>query len=162
MTTSKRQFLNVPYGAYYNEPIPQENVDLTHVERGSRSGELLRRYWQPIAMSSQVRDPPGTDLHKRLCHGAYPAREYRGLVFGYFGPPEERPEFPVYDSFEFDGDELVPYSLHYPCNWLQVHENVMDPVHTVFLHTQISYSHFADVWGELPLHEYVRARTVEH
>ena len=42
MTTSKRQFLNVPYGAYYNEPIPQENVDLTHVERGSRSGKLLR------------------------------------------------------------------------------------------------------------------------
>ena len=226
MTSSKKQFLNVPYGAYYNEPIPQENVDLTHVERGSRSGELLRRYWQPIAMSSQVRElplrarifgedlvvfrttagqvgildlhcshrgsslefgrreetgirccyhgwlyavdgtiletpgnPPGTDLHKRLCHGAYPAREYKGLVFGYFGPPEERPEFPVYDSFEFDGDELVPYSLHYPCNWLQVHENVMDPVHTVFLHTQISYSHFADVWGELPLMEFVETPT---
>ena len=49
--------------------------------------------------------------------------------------------------------------LHYPCNWLQVNENVMDPVHTVFLHTQISYSHFADVWGELPLMEFVETPT---
>ena len=76
--------------------------------------------------------------------------EYKGLVFGYFGPPEEIPEFPIYDSYEIPGDKLVPYSLTYPCNWLQVHENVMDPVHAVFLHTRVTFSHFTDTWGLLP------------
>ena len=49
----------------------------------------------------------------------------------------------------------MPYSLTYPCNWLQVHENVMDPAHGVFLHTRISFSQFADAWGELPVMEFV-------
>ena len=104
-------------------------------------------------------DPPESTLKDRLMHGAYPAREYKGLIFGYFGPPESRPEFPVYDSYEYEGDSLKPYSIRYPCNWLQVHENVMDPAHAVFLHTRISYSHFADAWGELPQMEFVETPT---
>jgi hypothetical protein len=33
----------------------------------------------------------------------------------------------------------------------------MDPVHTVFLHTRVSFSQFqADVWGELPVMEFFR------
>ena len=95
-------------------------------------------------------DPPSSRLKDQLCHPAYPAMEYKGLVFGYFGPPEDIPEFPIYDSYEIPGDKLVPYSLTYPCNWLQVHENVMDPVHAVFLHTRVTFSHFTDTWGLLP------------
>ncbi len=104
-------------------------------------------------------DPPGSTLKDRLCHGAYPVKEYRGLIFGYFGPPERIPEFPIYDSYEHPDDKLVPYSLTYPCNWLQVHENVMDPAHAVFLHTRVTFSHFADVWGELPVMEFVETPT---
>ena len=95
-------------------------------------------------------DPPTSKLKDQMCHPAYPAIEYNGIVFGYFGPPEEIPEFPIYDSYEIPGDKLVPYSLTYPCNWLQVHENVMDPVHAVFLHTRVTFSHFTDTWGLLP------------
>ena len=105
-------------------------------------------------------DPPESTLRFSICHGAYPALEYKGLVFGYFGPPESKPEFPIYDSFELQGDRLVPYYITYPCNWLQVHENVMDPVHAVFLHTRVTYSHFAaDVWGELPAMEFPQTPT---
>jgi phenylpropionate dioxygenase-like ring-hydroxylating dioxygenase large terminal subunit len=223
---NKKQFLKIPYGGYYQEATPPETPDLTHVEKGSRAGELLRRYWQPICLSDEVGelpkrervfgedivvfrttddevaildlhcphrgtsleyglcektglrccyhgwligpdgsiletpgDPPGSTLKDRLMHGAYPAKEYNGLIFGYFGPPEELPEFPIYDSFEYDGDLMRPYSLHYPCNWLQVHENVMDPAHAVFLHTRISYSHFADAWGELPEMDFLETPT---
>ncbi len=35
----------------------------------------------------------------------------------------------------------------------------MDPAHAVFLHTRISYSHFADAWGELPEMEFVETPT---
>jgi hypothetical protein len=48
----------------------------------------------------------------------------------------------------------VPYSLTYPCNWLQIFENVMDPTHGVFLHTRISFEHFAPAWGDLPVTEF--------
>ena len=222
----KKKILKVQYGGYLNEPIPEENTLLTHVEKGSKAGELLRRYWQPICISSEVGalpyrtrifgedlvvfrtknnevgivdlhcshrgaslefgvcektgirccyhgwlfgvdgkiletpgDPPESTLKDRFYHGAYPAKEYKGLIFGYFGPPKDIPDFPIYDSYNYEGDELRPYSIHYPCNWLQVLENVMDPAHAVFLHTRISYSHFADAWGELPELDFLETPT---
>jgi phenylpropionate dioxygenase-like ring-hydroxylating dioxygenase large terminal subunit len=39
---------------------------------------------------------------------------------------------------------------YYPCNWLQILENAMDPVHTAFLHTIVSGSQFTDEFGKVP------------
>ncbi len=39
-------------------------------------------------------EPPDSTLKDRLFHGAYPVREYQGLVFAYMGPPEKEPDFP--------------------------------------------------------------------
>ena len=224
--SEKRQFLTEPYGAYNNPALPSEDIELTHVEKGSACGEYLRRFWQPICLSEQLDelphrvrlfgedliafrtgggevgvldlhcshrgsslefgivedqgirccyhswlfapngriletpgDPPESTLRHQMCHGAYPAMEYKGLIFVYMGPPEKKPEFPVYDTFDIPGDRLVPYYITYPCNWLQVQENVMDPAHGVFLHTRISFSQFADVWGELPIMDFQRTPT---
>jgi nitrite reductase/ring-hydroxylating ferredoxin subunit len=223
---SSKQFLKTPYGGYHQDVLPPETAELTHVEKGSPGGELLRHYWQPVALTSELGevplgfrmfgedlvvfrtttgeygildrhcshrgtslefglptecglrccyhgwlfgvdgkiletpgDPPGSTLKDRLYHGAYPAQEYKGLIFGYFGPPETMPAFPVYDSYEYAGDKLVPYSITYPCNWLQVQENVMDPAHAVFLHTRVTFSHFSDTWGELPVMDFVETPT---
>ena len=217
----QKHFLRTPYGAYHNPPAPEEDTELTHVERGSACGEYLRRFWQPIAIASEVGElplkvrmfgedlvlfrsrggqwglldlhcshrgtsleygvveprglrccyhswlfapdgriletpgePPASTLKDRLYHGAYPVEEHDGLVFAYMGPPEKRPEFAPYDSFAMADGRLVPYYITYPCNWLQVQENVMDPAHAVFLHTRISFSQFADAWGELPVTEF--------
>jgi phenylpropionate dioxygenase-like ring-hydroxylating dioxygenase large terminal subunit len=38
--------------------VPPEDVALTHVEAGSPMGELLRRYWQPVALSDELGDLP--------------------------------------------------------------------------------------------------------
>src|SRR5260370_385916 len=37
-----------------------------------------------------------------------------------------------------------------PCNWLQVKDNSMDPVHTAFLHARSSGYHFTEAFGALP------------
>jgi nitrite reductase/ring-hydroxylating ferredoxin subunit len=81
-------------------------------------------------------EPPDSTLKDRLYHGAYPVLEYRGLVFAYMGPPDQKPEFPIFDTFDLAGYELVAMPGYiWPCNWLQVKENSMDPAHLAFLHT---------------------------
>lgn len=81
-------------------------------------------------------EPPESTLKERLCHGAYPVREYQGLVFAYMGPPDNVPEFPIYDTGNLLGyDRYSVTKHHWPCNWLQVKDNCMDPSHTAFLHT---------------------------
>jgi nitrite reductase/ring-hydroxylating ferredoxin subunit len=96
-------------------------------------------------------EPAGSPLKDRLFHGAYPVLEYRGLVFAYLGPPDKKPAFPHLDVMDLPGNDMVPWQIHSPCNWLQVSENSMDPYHTPFLHTRMSGVQFEDVWGELPV-----------
>ena len=81
-------------------------------------------------------EPPDSTLKDRLYHGAYPVIEYCGLAFVYMGPVDTQPDFPVFDTFDLSGYELVPMPGYvWPCNWLQVKENSMDPAHLAFLHT---------------------------
>jgi nitrite reductase/ring-hydroxylating ferredoxin subunit len=77
----------------------------------------------------------GAQRARRLSQGAYPTQERDGLVFAYMGPPDECPLFPAYDAFEKIGDtRLVPFSNVFPCNWLQVMDNIADQMHTYMLH----------------------------
>jgi len=99
-------------------------------------------------------EPPNSPLKDRVCVGAYPVVEYKGLAFTYMGPQSERPEFPMADTFDQDGDEMVPYLISSPCNWLQVMENAFDPYHVVFLHTRAVRTQFIDAFAEMPLIEY--------
>jgi len=202
----------------YYEPVRDEfDEELACVGRGTPCGEYMRRFWHPVAMTTQVKDLPvpirrfGEDLilfrdksgryalvhrhcmHRnaslefgiilergirccyhgwhydidgtllsapaeeddsRLCKqvrlGAYPVREYRGLLFTYMGPPDETPEFPIYDTFDIEDGELVPYEVTQPCNWLQIAENSVDPMHVVFLHTRVNIVQFTDKLGIIP------------
>src|SRR5437667_200800 len=95
-------------------------------------------------------EPVTSTLKDRLCQGAYPLHEYCGLIFAYMGRPERKPVFPLYDTFDLPGLTLMPagkFSL--PCNWLQIKDNSMDPVHTSFLHAISSGYQFTEAFGAL-------------
>ncbi len=222
MATETR-FLKARFGGYFHRNVPDEDAELTHVGPGTPCGEYMRRFWQPVCFSDDLRDLPhrikilGEDLvafrdlsgtvgllelhcpHRgtslefglvgekgirccyhgwlfaadgtiletpgepaentlkdRLYHGAYPIREDHGIVFAYLGPPDRQPPFPVYDSFTRPGYRLIPGQKYfYPCNWLQIMENAMDPAHTAFLHTIVSGAVFTDEFGVLPELEFV-------
>ena len=81
-------------------------------------------------------EPPESTFKDRLCQGAYPTHEYMGMVWAYMGPAEKQPVFPMYDTFNpVPGYCLSKPSREYwPCNWLQVKDNSMDPFHTAILH----------------------------
>ena len=102
-------------------------------------------------------EPAESTLRHRLCQGAYPTQEFGGLVFAYMGPPERKPAFPIYDTYALPGFELHPAAgFVLSCNWLQIKDNSMDPVHTSFLHALSSGYHFTPAFGalaELEWHE---------
>jgi nitrite reductase/ring-hydroxylating ferredoxin subunit len=96
-------------------------------------------------------EPETSGLRTSFMHGAYPTREYAGLVFAYLGPPRACPPFPVYDTWLHPAqNELVPFKLRYPCNWVQLHENTADPIHISFLHGRVNGVQFSPGFNELP------------
>jgi phenylpropionate dioxygenase-like ring-hydroxylating dioxygenase large terminal subunit len=207
---TKAAFISTPYSAYLHTDLPKEDEELTHVGPGTPCGEWFRRFWQPVALSEELKDlpksitilgeelvafrdkrgqvgllelhcshrgtslefglieeqgirccyhgwlfgvdgrildtpgePPNSTYKERLCHGAYPVQEYAGMVFAYMGPPDKKPSFFNYDTFHIPGYRIeVRGKAILPCNWLQVEDNILDPVHLSFLHTLSSGSQF--------------------
>ena len=179
----------------------QENDRLTRVGPGTPMGELMRRYWHPIATTGQLMDEPTRAIrilceslvlykdrsgtfgliqescpHRRVnllygipeqhglrCpyHGwlfdetgrclempaeapdstfkdrvtalTYPVQELGGLIWAYLGP-EPVPLLPRWDLFVQDGLYRDAGAVVVPCNWLQLMENSVDPVHLEHLH----------------------------
>src|SRR4051794_16544694 len=46
------------FDAYYRRDVPPEDDELTHVGPGTPCGEYFRRFWQPVRLSSDVKDLP--------------------------------------------------------------------------------------------------------
>ena len=182
----------------------EQNERLTAVGAGTPAGELLRRYWHPIAASGQLpahevkpvtvlgeslvlfrdrsgqlglvgercphrgagmiygvpdqvglrcayhgwcwdasgrcldqpyeqtEDPSGT-FKNRVRITAYPVQEMADLIFAYLGP-EPAPLLPRWDLFtRLDVPREIGFAV-IPCNWLQIVENALDPVHVEWLH----------------------------
>ena len=208
------------YRGYNQAKKPGYDQLITHTDYGTPAGEYLRRYWHPVALSSEVTNTPleirilGEDLvifkttenkiglvHKycthrraslvfgkpeskgiRCCYhgwlfspdgeiletpgedpeskqaklvrekfklGAYPTKEFNGIIFAFMGPPEKIPEFPNYDAYETSYTKRSPYKINYNCNWIQVLDAIMDPVHTSFLHGQSSGVQFSKGFAEV-------------
>ena len=179
----------------------EENERLTRVAAGTPMGNLLRRYWQPVAGRSEMEErwtlPVrifGEDLvlyknrsgafglieqscpHRRASlaygiptddgircpyHGwkfdgtgrcleqpnepsestfkdrvriaGYPVQELGGLLWAYLGPLPA-PLIPRYDGFVEEGAIRHCGRAVINCNWLQIMENSVDPLHTQWLH----------------------------
>jgi nitrite reductase/ring-hydroxylating ferredoxin subunit len=208
------------YRGYDQAKKPGYDQLISHTDHGTPAGEYLRRYWHPVALSSEVTTTPlairilGEDLvifkttedkvgliHKNCTHrgaslvfgkpetkgirccyhgwlfspdgeiletpgedpeskqaklvrekfklGAYPIKKFNGIIFAFMGPPEKIPEFPHYDVYETSYTKKSPYKINYNCNWIQVLDAIMDPVHTSFLHGQSSGIQFSKGFAEV-------------
>ena len=90
----------------------------------------------------QAEDPEG-NFKDKVRTKAYRVEElgHSGLVFAYLGP-EPAPLVPRWDLLVWDNVHKDIGFAVLPCNWLQVMENSVDPVHAEWLH-----GHFANyVW----------------
>ena len=73
-------------------------------------------------------EPPESRLKDSFHHGAYPAFDFHGIVHAYMGPPELKPDFTAAEIFDISGVEFAAHALPLNNNWLQTHENNVDPV----------------------------------
>jgi 5,5'-dehydrodivanillate O-demethylase len=179
----------------------EQNERFTQVGPGTPMGNLLRRYWMPVATVSQLHQHPTKQVKVlgeslvmfRDRSGRYglvqdacahrnvnliwgiPEKEglrcpYHGWLYDIDGQcleqPAEAPDstfkdrvkltsYPVQEQggflWAYMGPEPVPLVPHWehhvqtdvirdigwailPCNWLQIMENSLDPVHTEWLH----------------------------
>jgi phenylpropionate dioxygenase-like ring-hydroxylating dioxygenase large terminal subunit len=55
---SRAPFLKTRYGGYLHRDVPDENAELTHVGPETPCGEYLRRFWQPVCFSDDLKDLP--------------------------------------------------------------------------------------------------------
>lgn len=218
MTQQEVRNATRPFGGYERKAATQPDDEFTRVGRGTPCGEYLRRFWHPVALTTEVKDlavpitilgeklvlfrdqsgnlgllerhcshrrmslefglivdhgircayhgwhygvdgsildvpgerTPGS-MAKRMYHGAYRTKEFRGLVFAYLGPPDQVPEFPRFDFMNYEPDEYLPFCWHNPCNWLQLRENTQDPIHLTFLHSMFGIQQFGDYAYDLPV-----------
>ena len=80
----------------------------------------------------QPSEPAGSRFKEKVHLKAYRVQELGGLIFAYMGP-EPAPLLPRWDILVWDGVRNAE-SFELPCNWLQCHENSLDPVHFQWLH----------------------------
>jgi len=182
----------------------EENEQLTRVGPGTPMGNLMRRYWQPLAAVSEMQDrwtkrvkllgedlvlfkdrqgrfgliaefcphrraslaygipqedgircpyhgwkfdhagscieqpnePEGSSFKDKIKTAGYPVQELGGLLWAYLGPLPA-PLLPRYDGFVAKGAIRMVGSAVVNCNWLQIMENSVDPVHTEWLHGKL-------------------------
>ncbi len=98
-------------------------------------------------------EPLGSHVRDKVIQGAYPLHEHDGIVFAYMGPPELKPDFPIYDTMCL-GNDSKTFSLSMPANWLQAYENTQDPIHVIHLHALSSGVQFGAASGVEQLIDY--------
>jgi len=135
---------------------PHRNASLVFGKCENKGIRCCYHGWL-FAPDGEILETPGEEensesarnIRERLRLGAYPVIEFNGLIFSYMGPLNEIPDFPIYDSFSIPGITTRPYQIDYNCNWLQILDAIMDPIHTSFLHSTISGAQFSKGLGEI-------------
>ena len=55
---TRASFLTTRFGGYLHREVPAEDTELSSVGPDTPCGEYLRRFWQPICFSDELRDLP--------------------------------------------------------------------------------------------------------
>ena len=116
----------------------------TSLAYGWVEGSSLRcRYhgWKFSANGQGEEFPAETATYARsICIKTYPAFEYLGVIFGFFGQGEA-PEFPRFPELEDESaGQLLSVATVLPYNYFQRVENDVDEVHVHYTHGEFAGS----------------------
>ena len=97
-------------------------------------GWMFNGTGQCIEMPAEA---PDSTFPSRVKMPGYPVEELCGLLFAYLGPAPT-PLLPRWDMYVWDNVLRDIGATVIPCNWLQIMENSLDPVHVEWLHGRFS------------------------
>ena len=86
----------------------------------------------------QPGEPAGSRFHEKIKIRAYPVEEKYGLIWTYMGEGEPPVIPPVDAAARTDGYHLNTIGI-WPCNFYQICENFVDPVHVSILHAETGF-----------------------
>ena len=78
---TRAPFLKTRYGGYFHRDVPEEDAELTHVGPGTPCGEYMRRFWQPICFSDELKDLP---LRIKILGGSWSRFAISAAARGYW------------------------------------------------------------------------------
>jgi len=84
----------------------------------------------------QPAEAPDSTFKDRVQIQSYPVEELGGMLWAWMGP-EPRPMVPHWEALVKEGVRDIGWAV-LPCNWLQIMENSLDPVHVEWLHRYFS------------------------
>jgi len=105
----------------------------------------------------QPAESPDSTFKDRITVKSYPVEELGGFLYAWMGP-EPRPMVPHWEALVKEGVRDIGWAV-LPCNWLQIMENSLDPVHTEHLHRYFT-NYVLERLGEqgADAHEFWRTR----
>ena len=90
----------------------------------------------------QPNEPDGSTFKDKVRIAGYPVEALGGMVFAYLGPLPA-PVLPRWEGLDNERAIRTIGWAHVPCNWLQIMENSVDPVHTEWQHGK-----YQEFWEE--------------
>jgi 5,5'-dehydrodivanillate O-demethylase oxygenase subunit len=90
----------------------------------------------------QPNEPAESTFKDKVRVAGYPVEALGGMIFAYLGPLPA-PVLPRWDGFDNPRAIRTIGWAHVPCNWLQIMENSLDPVHTEWQHGK-----YQEFWEE--------------
>jgi 5,5'-dehydrodivanillate O-demethylase oxygenase subunit len=106
-------------------------------ERGIRCPYHGWKFDETGRCIDQPNEPDGSSFREKVATSGYPVRDFGGMLWAYLGPLPA-PEIPAVDGFVVDGAIRLVGKAVVPCNWLQIMENSLDPVHAEWAHGILS------------------------
>jgi len=82
-----------------------------------------------------VSEPASSGFADKIQHKSYPAKEWGGMVWAYFGPADAMPEFVPPPWAPTAQTRVSIAKVWLPCNWAQVLEGAIDSAHSSSLHS---------------------------
>lgn len=121
-----------------DEKCPHRRVSLVYGRNEEGGLRCLYHGWKMDVRGKvleMVSEPVASGLVEKVHHKAYPAKEWGGMVWAWFGPTEVVPPFvpPAWAPTEDTRVSIAKVIL--PCNWAQILEGAIDSAHSSSLHS---------------------------
>ena len=121
-----------------DEACPHRRASLVYARNEDGGLRCLYHGWKFDADGNVMEmpsEPPQSELPGKVRHRSYPAREWGGMVWAYFGAADEVPEFvPPRWAPSIDVRVSIVKAI-IPCNWAQILEGAIDSAHSSNLHS---------------------------